>query len=85
MALTETTETQTTVLPNGVLEVRDARIILDDGNEISRSYHRKVLDVGDSTTGEAQIVKDIAAKVHNAARKAARKAVKDAQAVEATP
>ena len=76
MALTKEIQTQTTVLPDGQLAIRTATVIMEDGVELSKSYHRKVLDVGDDASNESQIVKDIAAKIHNAARRTARAAVK---------
>ena len=79
MALTKEYETTTTVLPDGQLQVRTATLIMEDGVELSKSYHRKVLDVGDDASNEPQIVKDIAAKIHNAARRTARATAKAAQ------
>ena len=76
MALTKETETQTTVLPDGQLQVRTATIIMEDGVELSKSYHRKVIDVGEDVTGEDQIVQDIASNMHTPARIAARAAAK---------
>jgi hypothetical protein len=44
MALTETFEYDCEVRgPYKTVQVRKARIIMDDGNEISRTYHRHVL------------------------------------------
>ena len=44
MALTETFEYDCEVRgPYKDVQVRKARIIMDDGNEISRTYHRHVL------------------------------------------
>ena len=44
MALTETFEYDCEVRgPYKAVQVRKARIIMDDGNEISRTYHRHVL------------------------------------------
>lgn len=63
MALTEKTEQQLEILPNGMIQVRDARIIMDDGIEISKTYHRKVIDVEDDITNESQRIKDISANI----------------------
>lgn len=54
MALTKETKTdRIEVLEDGQLQVREATIIMDDGKEISRSFHRYVLDPArDSTEGK---------------------------------
>ena len=41
-----------TVNANGSLGVREDTVILDDGNEVSRNFHRKVLQHGDPLGGE---------------------------------
>jgi hypothetical protein len=41
-----------TVNANGSLGVREDTVILDDGNEVSRNFHRKVLQPGDPLDGE---------------------------------
>ena len=74
MALTKETETQATVLPNGVLEVRTATLIMEDGEELSKSYHRHVVEVGADVSEEDQLVQDIASGVHTPERIAARQA-----------
>lgn len=70
--LTKETEVQITVLPDGRLQQRVATIIMEDGVELSRSYHRKVIDVGDDVSGEDDLTKDIANGVHTQARVNAR-------------
>ena len=51
MALTsETHIDKVEILEDGQLQVREAKIILEDGVEISRAYHRRVLDPGVDTT-----------------------------------
>lgn len=37
---------------NGCIEVRRARVILKDGVEIARTYHRHVLSPGDDVSAE---------------------------------
>jgi len=37
---------------NGSLGVREDTVITDDGNEVSRNFHRKVLQPGSSLEGE---------------------------------
>ena len=50
MALTsETHIDKVEILEDGQLQVREAKIILEDGVEISRAYHRRVLDPGRDT------------------------------------
>ena len=47
MALTERAEQSLHILHNGMIEVRDTLVIERDGVEVSRSHHRKVIDVED--------------------------------------
>ena len=64
MALTEESiDDLIETIENGSLQVRKARIISDDGVEISRTFHRHVLHPGADTSGESQRVKDISAAV----------------------
>lgn len=58
--LTEKTEQKIEILPNGVIQVQDIRIILDNGNEITRSYSRKVLDVDADISNESPRIQRIA-------------------------
>ena len=72
MALTERTEIgQMTVLPMGQIQVRTDTIIERDGNEISRAYHRHVVEPDADTSNEDQRVKDVANTVHTPAVKQA--------------
>ena len=48
------------VLQRGVIQVRTATVIDEDGTELSRSFHRHILNPGADTSGEAQRVQDIA-------------------------
>jgi len=66
-------------LEDGQIQVRTITRLMEDGVELSRSYHRHVVDVGDDVTNEPQIVKDVATQLHTPARKAARKIQKDKQ------
>jgi len=70
--LTDRIEQKIEILPNGVLHVQDIRIILDDGIEISRTYHRKIVDVDDDVTNESYRIKAIAPHLWTAQVKAAR-------------
>ena len=49
------------VLELGQIQVRTATVVSEDGVELSRSFHRHVLEPGDQTTGQEQRVIDIAA------------------------
>ena len=50
MALTsETYIDKLEILEDGQMQVREAKVILEDGKEISRAYHRMVLDPGRDT------------------------------------
>ena len=48
------------VLQRGVIQVRTATVIDEDGTELSRPFHRHILNPGADTSGEAQRVQDIA-------------------------
>ena len=72
MALTEKTEIGSIeVLPMGQVQVRTDTIIEKDGVELSRSYHRHVVEPDKDITNEDQRVKDIAAVAHTAEVKTA--------------
>ena len=75
MALEKVVTYDCNVLENGVIQMRTITRIMEDGVEISKAYHRKVLDVGDDVTNEPDIIKEIAQAVHTPARQAARQAV----------
>ena len=55
------------------VQIRTARVILDDGVEVSRSFSRRVVAPDANTTGESTEVQGICAVVHT-------QAVKDAYA-----
>lgn len=66
MALTEETKIdRMEILEDGQIQVRKARIIYDDGKEISRTFHRHVIDPG----------RDVAADQTDARVKAVAEAV----------
>ena len=53
MSLTKTTTVdQITVTENGTVLYREATCIMEDGNEISKSYHRTSLTPGQDLTGQ---------------------------------
>ena len=61
MALTEREEIGSiTVLADGQLEVRKDTVIERDGVEISRTYHRHVVEPGDDLDAEDSRVKAVA-------------------------
>ena len=62
-------EKQTTVdllevIENGCVQVRTKTAILDDGEEISRTFHRHVVAPGDDYSAEDARVQAICAAVH---------------------
>ena len=64
MALTEKQEWKVEVLPPySILQVRRADIILKDGEEVARSYHRHVLNPGADVSKEAKVVQEVAGGV----------------------
>jgi hypothetical protein len=48
------------VLENGILQIREVTRIMEDGNELSSSYHRWVLNPGDDLSAQTDKVKTIA-------------------------
>ena len=51
---------QIETLESGHIQVRQATKIMEDGKEISKSYHRHVLSPGDSLEGQDEKVQRIA-------------------------
>ena len=58
MSLTKSTSVdQITVIENGIVLYREATRIMEDGNELSKTYHRTSLTPGQDLTGQpAQVV-----------------------------
>ena len=53
MSLTKTTTIdQITVVENGIILYREATRIMEDGNQISQTYHRTSLTPGQDLTGQ---------------------------------
>ena len=53
MSLTKTTTVdQITVTENGIILYREATRIMEDGNQISQTYHRTSLTPGQDLTGQ---------------------------------
>ena len=59
MAFAKEFEYKKEVLPNGVVQVRRAEIVLEDGAEIARSYSRWPLTPGQDISGEEPSVQAI--------------------------
>jgi len=72
MALTEKTEQKLEILPNGVIQVRNERVIMDNGIEISRTFYRKVIDVDEDVSNESERIKAITPQIWTSKIKAAR-------------
>ena len=52
MSITKTTAVdQITVTENGIILYREATRIMEDGNELSKTYHRSSLTPGQNLTG----------------------------------
>ena len=65
MAITkEVVIDQITVLEDGQMQVRECTRIMEDGVELSKSYHRHVANPDSDMTKEDKKVSDIAAVVH---------------------
>lgn len=62
MAITKRVETgEIRVSPDGSMDVRTDMILEEDGVEIHRSYHRKIIEADEELAAdEDQLVKDIA-------------------------
>ena len=73
MALTETTLDDKIEIVSDFkfVQVRTARVILDDGTEISRSFSRRVIAPNDDITGESTELQAICNAVHTDDVKAA--------------
>ena len=69
------------VVENGSIQVRTKTAILEDGKQISGSFHRHVVAPGDDVSGEDAKVQAIAASIHTAEVIAAYQA---AQSVKTT-
>ena len=69
------------VLENGCVQVRTKTSIMEDGKQISGTFHRHVVAPGDAYSGEDARVKAICAATHTADVIAAYKAAQAAQGV----
>jgi len=62
------------VLENGCVQVRTKTAIMEDGKQISGTFHRHVVSPGDDYSAEDSRVKAICAATHTAAVMTAYKA-----------
>ena len=86
MSLAKTTTVdQITVTENGVVLYREATRILEDGNEISKQYHRTSLTPGQDLTGQPSNVVAIANAAWTPEVIAAYQAEQAAQAARMQP
>ncbi len=67
MALAKELGDKVEVLEDGQLQIRTVTRILEDGINIAETYHRKVLEPGQSTAGESPRVVAVANAVWTAA------------------
>ena len=74
MALSKKESYDAQILEDGQLQVRKITRIMEDGIELSKTYHRHAIDVGEDVSQENELIRDIANSVHTPARVAARRA-----------
>ena len=70
-------------LENGVVQVRTATKILDDGKEINRTFHRHVITPGQNYSQEDAKVQAICAAIHTPDVIAAYQAAQEANQLKA--
>ena len=85
MALEKVITHDCQVLEDGQIQARTITRVMEDGVELSKTYHRKVIDVGDDVTNEPEMWKSIAQVVHTPTRVAARQAFHAAQELKDNP
>jgi hypothetical protein len=69
------------VIESGVVQVRTATRIMEDGKQISGTFHRHVIVPGDDYSAEDARVKAVCAATHTAAVISAYQAAQAAQGV----
>jgi len=69
------------VIENGSVQVRTKTAIMEDGKQISGTFHRHVVAPGDDYSGEDARVKAICAATHTSAVVSAYQAAQTAQGV----
>ena len=68
MSLTKTTSIdQITVTENGIVLYREATRIMEDGKQLSQSFHRWSIAPGDDYSGQSDTVKAICQTAHTPA------------------
>ena len=70
------------VVENGIVQVRQATIITEDGNQISRTYHRWVITPGQDYSDQEDKVKAICQVAHTPEVIAAYKAQEEANRIK---
>jgi hypothetical protein len=55
------------IVENGVVQIRQATKIIEDGNELSKSYHRWTIAPGQNYSDQPDNVKSICAVAHTPA------------------
>jgi hypothetical protein len=76
-----TTQLDIKVMPDGQLQIKEATIITEGDKEVSKTYFRKVIDVGADVSNEVQEIQDIAAQEHTSERIASRESFRAANTV----
>ena len=66
------------VVENGIVQVRQATIITEDGNQLSRTFHRWCISPGEDYSTQEQQVQDICKVTHTLEVIAAYKAQQEA-------
>ena len=66
------------IVDNGVVQIRQATKIMEDGNELSKSYHRWSIAPGQDYSNQPENVKAICAVAHTSAVIAAYEAAQAA-------
>jgi len=74
MALTKRIENKLEIQPNGVVQVRTATVIEEDGVDIATNYHRKILLPNQDVTAEAAEIQAVCAVVWTTEKVAAYEA-----------
>ena len=62
----QTTVDKVEVIKDGCVQVRTSILVVEDGNIISRTYHRHVVAPGDDFSNEDDRVRAVCASVHTA-------------------
>jgi hypothetical protein len=68
------------IVENGIVQVRQATIITEDGNQLSRTFHRWCIAPGEDYSTQEQQVQDICKVTHTAEVIAAYQAQLEANA-----